>query len=107
MKKTATLIGAAVAALAIATAAPASAAQGGHDGDHWWLKIANAEFRQNGNWAYHPCVNALEATSDPRSSADACNHLAFFTGSEFDRNPHANGYWAEYYSNGAHRSGTW
>jgi heme A synthase len=110
MKKIAAALGVAAVALAVATATPASAAQGGFTMDnnplmHTWLKIGRAELEQSG--AMGPCL----ATG---VGYFGCNFTVPLVNQQHSSNPRANGYWAErYYNNGQPgvtakvRSGIW
>ncbi|BBY36843.1 hypothetical protein MMAN_09770 [Mycobacterium mantenii] len=112
MKKIATIIGAGAAALAIATAAPATAAQGGfdHNGNpHAWIKVGYQEMNIHPNHTggydqnYH---GGCPGVSDRHQ----CDQLTQGITREWLAAPgrKVGGYWAEYYPNtGALRSGTW
>ncbi len=102
------LVSGVTACLLVAGTGVADAAQGGRDGDHFWMKISKTEFRQNGSQADKPCVRALPATMAPGPSRDACRALAFWVERAAAWNPCANGYWSEWYpKSGKTRAGAW
>lgn len=115
-KKIATALGVAAVFLAVVTAGPSNAAQGGFTSDgqcsgcrsalmHTWLKIGRAELEQRG--AMGPCL----ATG---VGYFGCNFTVPLVNQQHSSNPRANGYWAERYYNNDNpgatvkvRSGTW
>lgn len=110
-----TLIASTLAAGALASglalAAPANAAQGGNDTSgapanaHSWMKVSRDELR--GKTVDTAC-NEIYAL---RGVPGGCSNLIVRIVGEKQRNPNANGYWAEnYYNNKPYataRSGTW
>jgi hypothetical protein len=114
--KIAATLGLAAVSIALVTAAPASAAQGGFTMDgqcsgcraplmHTWLKIGRTELEQQG--AMGPCM----ATG---VGGFGCNYTVPLVNQQHSSNPRANGYWAERYYNSDNpgatvkvRSGVW
>jgi hypothetical protein len=82
--------------VALSVAAPANAAQGGFDRDHYWFKIGHAEMRGVAGQVNGICVQVVH-------DLGACYQLTSGVQAEFDGSQVGNsprhGYWAEWYPN--------
>ncbi len=74
--------------------------QGGFDRDHWWVKISKTELISIG--AAVVCRAVLGAIS-----WFACPPIVAALNWALSMWPNAGGYWAELYTNGTVRAGTW
>lgn len=93
----------ATAALLLAGSVTANAAQGGRDGDHYWIKVSANEASAGPGGFNNACyrINGLGRNA-------SCAHLTPLLEAQKRAHPRANGYWAEwYYQSGRTRSGVW
>ncbi|MDT5010937.1 MAG: hypothetical protein QOH57_2554 [Mycobacterium sp.] len=111
MTKIATTLGVAAVSIAVVTASPANAAQGGFDSNgnpHAWIKVGYGEAVRPNNTGGHSFV--YNGGCPGVADRNQCSKLSQGISREFLASPNrvVGGYWAEYYpKTGALRSGTW
>lgn len=84
----------------IALAAPANAGvQGGHAGDHYWIKV----WGEDAKYPEGVCSRVIhDGGWEPCDRVGAAAHWQYIS------HPDAHGYWAEWYpKSGQTRAGTW
>jgi hypothetical protein len=74
--------------------------EGGKDGDHWWIKISMGEIAGTG-------IATACKVAFPEIGWFVCPPLGAAVRQAVDQNPNAGGVWAELYTNGTVRAGTW
>ncbi|MFD5827596.1 hypothetical protein [Lentzea sp. NPDC060358] len=75
-------------------------AQGGFDRDHWWIKISKAEVIAIG-------ANAVCRAVFRTAGGVVCPPIVAAVNWLVAQFPNAGGFWAELYTNGRVRAGTW
>ncbi|MEV4049651.1 hypothetical protein AB0J55_00555 [Amycolatopsis sp. NPDC049688] len=87
----------------VSTSKPGTAStqvQGGKDGDHWWIKISMGEIMGVG-------VSTACKLAFPEIGWFVCPPLGAAVNQAVSQVPNAGGVWAELYTDGRVRAGTW
>jgi hypothetical protein len=87
----------------VSTAKPGTVSpqvQAGRDGDHWWIKISMAEILGTG-------ISAACKAAFPEIGWFVCPPLGAAVSQAVSQWPNAGGVWAELYTDGRIRVGTW